>query len=93
MFSALGVAPNGCINSKRDDRLLVNGDCRARHALEYPGTGHHHAVKKAALRKAGIGCHEVVAGHETAGELQFLVEKLVPAAELSLKKTEFGTSG
>ena len=31
-----------------------------------------------ALRKAGIGYHEVVAGHTTAGELRALVEKLVP---------------
>jgi hypothetical protein len=37
------------------------------------------AVKKEALRKAGIGYHEVVAGHTTAGELKRLVEKLVPA--------------
>jgi len=32
-----------------------------------------------ALRKAGIGYHEVVAGHTTPGELRKLVEKLVPA--------------
>ena len=31
-----------------------------------------------ALDKAGIGYHEVVAGHTTAGELRRLVEKLVP---------------
>lgn len=56
------------------------------HALEYQGSGHHignfaaarDAVKKEALRKAGIGYHEVVAGHTTAGELRALVEKLVP---------------
>jgi hypothetical protein len=35
-------------------------------------------VKREALRKAGIGYHEVVAGHTTAGELKRLVEKLVP---------------
>jgi hypothetical protein len=36
-------------------------------------------VKEEALRKAGIGYHEVVAGwHTTAGELKRLVEKLVP---------------
>lgn len=52
----------------------------------YQGSGHHagecaaarDAVKKEALRKAGIGYHEVVAGHTTAGELRALVEKLVP---------------
>ena len=35
------------------------------------------AVKKEALRKAGIGYHEVVAGHTTPSELRALVEKLV----------------
>ena len=59
--------------------------CSARHALEYQGTGHHQgsaaardAVKKEALRKAGVGYHEVVAGHTTPKELRLLVEKLVP---------------
>ncbi|MDB2693860.1 DUF2726 domain-containing protein [Erythrobacter sp.] len=56
------------------------------HALEYQGSGHHtgdcaaarDAVKKEALRKAGVGYHEIVAGHTTS-ELRALVEKLVPA--------------
>ena len=75
----------GCINSKRADRLLVDADCRARHAIEYQGTGHHQgsaaardAVKKEALRKAGIGYHEVVAGQTTPKKLRLLVERLVP---------------
>ncbi len=80
-------AAYGCINSKRVDFALMDPDCRVRHALEYQGSGHHlpggaaaarDAVKKEALRKAGIGYHEVVAGHTTAGELRALVEKLVP---------------
>ena len=73
------------VNSKRVDFALMDPDCRVRHALEYQGTGHHQgsaaardAVKKEALRKAGIGYHEVIAGHTTAGELKRLVEKLVP---------------
>jgi hypothetical protein len=77
-----------CINSKRVDFALMDGDCRVRHALEYQGDGHHQgsaaardAVKKEALRKAGIGYHEVVAGHTTPAELKRLVEKLVPGAE------------
>lgn len=72
------------INSKRVDFALMDEHCCVRHALEYQGTGHHQgtaaardAVKKEALRKAGIGYHEVVAGHTTAGELKRLVEKLV----------------
>ena len=64
------------------------GNCApARDAVkkEYQGSGHHQgtaaardAVKKEALRRAGIGYHEVVAGHTTAGELRRLVERLVP---------------
>lgn len=74
----------GCINSKRVDLLLVDGDCRARHATAYQGTGHHQgtaaardAVKKEALRQAGIGYDEVVAGKTTPSDLQRLVEKVV----------------
>ena len=37
------------------------------------------AVNKEALREAGIGYHEIVAGHTTPSELRALVEKLVPA--------------
>ena len=65
--------------------MSPDADCRARHAIEYQGTGHHQgsaaardAVKKEALRKAGIGYHEVVAGQTTPKELRLLVEKLVP---------------
>lgn len=73
-----------CINSKRVDLLLVDGDCQPRFAIEYQGGAHHQgtaaardAVKKEALRRAGIGYHEVVAGHTTPAELRRLVEKLV----------------
>lgn len=74
------------VNSKRVDFALMDENCCVRHALEYQGSGHHagpsaaarDAVKKEALRKAGIGYHEVVAGHTTPSELRALVEKLVP---------------
>ncbi|MBB4193042.1 hypothetical protein GGE45_001627 [Rhizobium aethiopicum] len=73
-----------CINSKRVDLLLVDSNCRPRHVIEYQGGGHHQgtaaardAVKKEALRRAGVGYHEVVAGHTTPSELRQLVEKLV----------------
>lgn len=76
----------GAINSKRVDFALMDAECRVRHALEYQGNGHHQgsaaardAVKKEALRKAGIGYHEVVAGHTTPAELRRLVEKLIPS--------------
>ena len=73
------------INSKRVDLLLVDGDRQPIAALEYQGGGHHQgtaaardAVKKEALRRAGIGYHEVVAGVTTPTELKRLVERLVP---------------
>ena len=76
-----------CVNSKRVDFALMDEECRVVHALEYQGSGHHQgnaaardAVKKEALRKAGIGYHEIVAGHTTPKELRQLVEKLVPSA-------------
>lgn len=78
-----------CVNSKRVDLLLVDEDCHPRHAVEYQGVAHHQgdaaardAVKKEALRQAGVGYHEVVAGHTTPSDLRRLVEKLVekPAA-------------
>lgn len=73
-----------CINAKRVDLLLVDADCRPRHAIEYQGGAHHQgsaaardAVKKEALRRAGIGYHEVVAGQTTPADLRRLVDKLV----------------
>jgi len=73
-----------CINSKRVDLLLMDENCQPRHAIEYQGGAHHQgtaaardAVKKEALRRAGIGYHEVVAGHTTPSELRRLVERLV----------------
>lgn len=72
-----------CINSKRVDMLLIDEGCRPRHAIEYQGNGHYQgtaaardAVKKEALRQAGIGYHEVIAG-TTPSELRHLVERLV----------------
>lgn len=77
-----------CINSKRVDLLLVDGDCQPRYAIEYQGGAHHQgtaaardAVKKEALRRAGIGYYEVVAGQTTPVELRRLVEKLVSKPE------------
>jgi hypothetical protein len=76
-----------CINAKRVDLLLMDQECQPRHAIEYQGNGHHQgaaaardAVKKEALRRAGIGYHEVVAGHTTPTDLRRLVEKLVDSS-------------
>ena len=53
------------VNSKRVDFALMDANACVVHALEYQGNGHHQgsaaardAVKKEALRKAGIGYHE-----------------------------------
>ena|SRR5438270_12181727 len=77
------AVPYACINSKRVDLLIVDGDCRPFHAFEYQGGGHHQgsaavrdAVKKEALRRAGIGYTEVVPG-DTPAELRRLLEKLI----------------
>jgi len=72
------------VNSKRVDLLIVDGDCRPLHAIEFQGKGHHtsrntaarDAVKKEALRRAGIGYIEVVSG-DTPGEVREMVRKLV----------------
>jgi len=79
----------GCINSKRVDLLLVDERCHPRHAIEYQGSGHYQssaaardAVKKEALRRAGITYHEVVAGHTTPVELRQLVERLLAGAKV-----------
>ena len=78
-------AAYACINSKRVDLLIVDEECRPLHAIEYQGGAHYKgahataardAVKKEALRRAGIGYVEVVAG-DTPAELRRLVERLV----------------
>lgn len=77
-----------CINSKRVDLLLMDENCQPREAIEYQGGGHFQgaaaardAVKKEALRRAGIGYHEVMAGQTTPSELRRLVDRLVPPGE------------
>ena len=72
------------VNSKRVDLLIVDADCRPLHAIEMQGKGHHlsdntaarDAVKREALRRAGIGYVEVVSG-DTPAEVRSIVRKLV----------------
>jgi hypothetical protein len=72
------------VNSKRVDLLIVDAQCRPLHAIEFQGQGHHagdtaaarDAVKKEALRRAGIGYVEVVSG-DTPAEVRGMVRKLV----------------
>lgn len=78
------------INSKRVDLLIVDADCRPLHAVEFQGAGHHtgktaaarDAVKKEALRRAGIGYVEVVTG-DTPAEVREMVRKLAGRVEKS----------
>jgi hypothetical protein len=70
------------INSKRVDLLLVGADGLPKHAVEFQGSGHHvgpaatrDAVKKEALRKAGVGYIEIMPG-DTPAEVRLLIRKL-----------------
>jgi hypothetical protein len=82
-------AAYGCINSKRVDLLIVDEACRPLHAIEYQGGGHYKgahataardAVKKEALRRAGIGYVEVMAG-DTPAELRRVVQKITARSD------------
>ena len=78
------------VNSKRVDLLIIDRDFRPLHAVEFQGTGHHlgpetaarDAVKREALRRAGIGFVEVVSG-DTPSEVRELVKKLVGRAAIA----------
>lgn len=70
------------INSKRVDFLVVDAASRPLHAIEFQGTGHHQAsaaardaVKREALRRAGIGFVEITSG-DTPAELGATIRKL-----------------
>jgi Protein of unknown function (DUF2726) len=82
-------AAYGCINAKRVDLLIVDADSKPLHAIEYQGGAHfkgahataaRDAVKKEALRRAGIGYVEVVGGEMSPAELRQVVERLVQKA-------------
>ena len=69
--------------------MNVDEECRPLHAIEYQGGAHfkgahataaRDAVKKEALRRAGIGYVEVVGGEMSPAELRQVVEKLVQKA-------------
>ncbi|MGK6354596.1 DUF2726 domain-containing protein [Sphingomonas sp. DT-207] len=78
------------INAKRVDLLIVDAECRPLHAIEFQGSGHHlgaetaarDAVKKEALRRAGIGYVEVVTGN-TPAEVREMVRKLTARAAVA----------
>lgn len=77
------------INSKRVDILIVDKDTQPLHAVEFQGTGHHlgketagrDAVKREALRRAGISYVEVISG-DTPAEVRAMVQKLVRKSQI-----------
>ena len=54
MFRSWGVPPNGCINSKRIELLLVDSNCR--HAIDYHVTGLHQAAHRQGIRSRRRRC-------------------------------------
>jgi hypothetical protein len=71
------------INSKRVDLLLVDDAGNPLHVIEYQGKGHHQgsaaardAVKKEALRRAGIGYFEIAAGDKPE-DLKAIITKII----------------
>lgn len=80
------------INSKRVDLLIVDAECRPLHAIEFQGTGHYlsnetaarDAIKKEALRRAGIGLVEVVSG-QTPAQVRVMLQALLPRLETARK--------
>src|SRR5690349_1118311 len=81
----------GCVNSKRVDLLFADQNWQPLHVIEYQGDGHHQgtaaardAVKKEALRQAGIGYVEIVAG-DTPSDLKAVIQRLVgrPASKVA----------
>jgi len=71
------------INAKRVDLLIVDADCTPVMAIEFQGTGHYlgedaaarDAVKKEALRRAGIGYAEIKTG-DTPADVRNLIGRL-----------------
>lgn len=83
VLDADSVEAFNTINAKRVDFLLVDEQLQPRSAVEYQGQGHHQgpaaardAVKREALRRAGIGFVEVTAD-DTPAELKRAVAKMV----------------
>ncbi|WP_313574628.1 DUF2726 domain-containing protein [Brevundimonas sp.] len=90
----LGSADTGAfqaVNSKRVDMLIIAKDGLPIAAVEYQGSGHYQgtaaardAVKREALRRAGIEFLEIRSGHapeELTFEIDRLVRRRTPAEE------------
>ena len=79
------------INSKRVDILLISGAGEPVAAIEYQGSGHYlgtaaarDAVKREALRRAGVAYIEVTPSHDLAGHLSSEVARVAAEKGLGL---------
>lgn len=77
------------VNSKRVDFLIIDAECLPLYVIEFQGSGHHQgtaaardAVKREALRRAGVGYVEVSSG-DTPAELRATLQKLAGKTQLS----------
>jgi hypothetical protein len=85
ILSSPNEAAYRAINSKRVDLLIINANGDPLHAIELQGSGHHlgpaatrDAIKKEALRKAGVGYVEEKPG-DTPLEIKAVISKLAAA--------------
>ncbi|UYZ83684.1 DUF2726 domain-containing protein [Entomomonas sp. E2T0] len=83
-----------CINSKRVDILIIDGSGNPLLAVEYQGSGHYKsdaalrdAVKKEALRKAGVGYIEVTPEH-TNDDIKYIVRRSLEGRVVVKNNTE-----
>jgi hypothetical protein len=89
ILSSPDISAYRAINSKRVDMLLVDSEGMPLHAIEYQGGGHFQgtaaardAIKKEALRRAGIGYIEIKPG-DTPFELHTRLAKLAAQGDLT----------
>lgn len=75
------------VNSKRVDMLIVDGAGMPKAAIEYQGAGHHQgsaaardAVKREALRRAGVAYIEVLPGERPSALHAAIARLATPAA-------------
>ena len=83
------------VNAKRIDFLLIDRNNRPLHGIEYQGSGHfigaaatRDAIKREALRRAGIGYAEIMPG-DLPADVERLVARLV--ARLDETATDFAS--
>ncbi|UYZ85311.1 DUF2726 domain-containing protein [Entomomonas sp. E2T0] len=83
-----------CINTKRVDVLIIDGAGNPILAVEYQGEGHYQssaalrdAIKKEALRKAGVGYIEITPDH-TNDDIKYIVRRAIESKMTNNKVIE-----